>query len=614
MRAEPGGARAHERSAPGQPRRRARRAQLRARGARARALRDRPTASTSRRASRSRGSAARSGRRSAPIAAIGILVFFWYGSSLLLRGPEHGGLSQGAFFAFWSAFARMTWPMIALGFALSVVQRGRAGFARLRDVFDAVPEVVDGPRRAPKHVGGSLRGQEPLVRVRRAQGARRRQLRGRARRVAGHRRPHRLGQDDARDAPRAPPADAAGRRAHRRHRRLRAPALGGALGRRLRAAGRVPLLDDGGAQHRLRARRPRLARRRSRRSARPRARRRCSRRRSSLPEGFDTVVGERGVQLSGGQKQRIALARALVWEPKILVLDDPLSAVDAKTESAILDAIERQAAQRTVVLVTHRVAAASRCDRVIVLDEGRSSSAARTTSSCAAAASTPRSPRSSRWRASSRRSTSRRTTPVAEGAQAVVSAVASTKPPPATHGEARRQATRRRAPSASSRASTRRARSGRPTTRACCVASGRSSGRTPRYLVASLGELVVITARQPGPPAPHGRRGAPGAPCATRAGLMRDGLVLAVLLVVVQALTFAQMYAMQLAGARAMADLRTPIFRFFQRLRLRYYDRTPGRAPRHARHQRRRRRERAVRLGRAQRDGRRHRARRHRRR
>ena len=49
------------------------------------------------------------------IAAIGVLVFFWYGSSLLLRGPDHGGLSQGAFFAFWSAFARMTWPMIAVG-------------------------------------------------------------------------------------------------------------------------------------------------------------------------------------------------------------------------------------------------------------------------------------------------------------------------------------------------------------------------------------------------------------------------------------------------------------------------------------------------------------------
>jgi ATP-binding cassette subfamily B protein len=91
----------------------------------------------------------------------------------------------------------------------------------------------------------------------------------------------------------------------------------------------------------------------------------------SLPDGFDTVVGERGVQLSGGQKQRIALARALVWQPTILILDDPLSAVDAKTEAAILEAFERQAAQRTVLLVTHRVAAASRCDRVVVLEEGR---------------------------------------------------------------------------------------------------------------------------------------------------------------------------------------------------------------------------------------------------
>jgi len=92
---------------------------------------------------------------------------------------------------------------------------------------------------------------------------------------------------------------------------------------------------------------------------------------AALPDAYDTVVGERGVQLSGGQKQRIALAAAFVSDPKILVLDDPLSAVDARTERGVLDAIERQSAQRSVVLITHRVAAARLCDRVVVLEEGR---------------------------------------------------------------------------------------------------------------------------------------------------------------------------------------------------------------------------------------------------
>jgi ATP-binding cassette subfamily B protein len=90
-----------------------------------------------------------------------------------------------------------------------------------------------------------------------------------------------------------------------------------------------------------------------------------------LPDGFDTVVGERGVQLSGGQKQRVALAAAFVSRPQVLVLDDPLSAVDARTERGILDAIDRQRRERSLILITHRVAAASHCDRILVLEQGR---------------------------------------------------------------------------------------------------------------------------------------------------------------------------------------------------------------------------------------------------
>ncbi len=91
----------------------------------------------------------------------------------------------------------------------------------------------------------------------------------------------------------------------------------------------------------------------------------------AMPERFETIVGERGVQLSGGQKQRLALARALLDAPRVLVLDDPLSAVDARTEARILSGIERAAEGRTLVLVTHRIAAARRADRIIVLEEGR---------------------------------------------------------------------------------------------------------------------------------------------------------------------------------------------------------------------------------------------------
>ncbi|TVY03926.1 ABC transporter ATP-binding protein [Paenibacillus cremeus] len=90
-----------------------------------------------------------------------------------------------------------------------------------------------------------------------------------------------------------------------------------------------------------------------------------------LPDGLETLVGEKGVALSGGQKQRVSIARALIANPEILLLDDALSAVDAKTEVEILSGIRRERAGRTTLITTHRLSAVQHADWIIVLEDGR---------------------------------------------------------------------------------------------------------------------------------------------------------------------------------------------------------------------------------------------------
>lgn len=86
--------------------------------------------------------------------------------------------------------------------------------------------------------------------------------------------------------------------------------------------------------------------------------------------GFNTVLGERGITLSGGQKQRLSIARAIAREPKILILDDCLSAVDTKTENAILNNLEKIMKDKTTVIISHRVSSAKLANNIIMLDNG----------------------------------------------------------------------------------------------------------------------------------------------------------------------------------------------------------------------------------------------------
>ncbi|MDU1316730.1 ATP-binding cassette domain-containing protein, partial [Anaerococcus hydrogenalis] len=92
---------------------------------------------------------------------------------------------------------------------------------------------------------------------------------------------------------------------------------------------------------------------------------------NEFEKGLNTITGEKGVSLSGGQKQRLSIARAVLNDPEILILDDSMSAVDANTEKNILNNLIEYRKDKTTIIIAHRISQVQNCDKIIVLDEGR---------------------------------------------------------------------------------------------------------------------------------------------------------------------------------------------------------------------------------------------------
>ena len=92
---------------------------------------------------------------------------------------------------------------------------------------------------------------------------------------------------------------------------------------------------------------------------------------AGLPDGYDTVVGERGYRLSGGEKQRLAIARTLLKDPAIVILDEATSHLDAENEALVQEALDHALAQRTSIVIAHRLSTVRAADRIVVIDDGR---------------------------------------------------------------------------------------------------------------------------------------------------------------------------------------------------------------------------------------------------
>ncbi len=301
------------------------------------------------------------------VGGVGVLVVLWYGG----REAIAGRLSIGDLVAFIGYLGQLAWPTMALGWMLSIVQRGRAAMQRLNELFAVAPAITSpAGATAPADVRGEI------------------VLRGVSFRYPGRPDAPPVLDDVDLTIPAGSTVALVGRTGAGKStlvqllprlfdvdagavlldgRDVRTLPLGW-LRRQVGLVPQDPFLFSRSVRDNLAFALDADGNGRVDQAVRMAS---LGRDVAEFPHGLDTIVGERGVTLSGGQKQRVALARVLAAAPRVLVLDDALSSVDAQTEREILDRLRDFFRARTTILVSHRITIVKEADLIFVLEEGR---------------------------------------------------------------------------------------------------------------------------------------------------------------------------------------------------------------------------------------------------
>ena len=315
---------------------------------------------------------------------IGALVVVWYGSRQVIGGR----ITLGQFVAFFGYFTMLGWPMIAFGWVTNMVQRGMASWKRMLEVLETKPSIADAEtvRLTPDttKIKGDIEfrdltfgfGSTPVlhhisVKIAAGQTVALVGLTGAGKSALISLLPRLYDPPrgtvfvdgiDIRDLPLATLRGAIGFVPQESFLFSDSLAANVAFGFDAQARQRSgPGLSGLAADTRHRKDVIQHAA----------AVARLDKDVADFPKGYDTMVGERGITLSGGQKQRTALARAIAIDPKILILDDALSAVDTYTEEEILSRLRVVMRQRTSIIVSHRISTVRDADLILVLDDGR---------------------------------------------------------------------------------------------------------------------------------------------------------------------------------------------------------------------------------------------------